>query len=93
MRYLCQRRPSLPARALAEDREDKHLRKFRDHPAFKPVKVVTPFKQYETFVVMNDDNQEVLWSEKKYEEADAMASAMAQTLEIDTVLIHVTLDY
>jgi hypothetical protein len=42
---------------------------------------------------MNDRTQEVLWSEKKYKEADVMAEAMAITLNVDVALLHVTLDH
>jgi len=69
------------------------LRKFRNHPAYKSVEIVTPFKQTKVYVVMNDRTQEVLWSEKKYKEADVMAEAMAITLNVDVALLHVTLDH
>lgn len=79
--------------APSKNRKDKHLRKFKDHPAYRPVEVITPFKQTKVYVVVNDKTQQVLWSEKKYSEADAMAKAMAQTLDVDIALLHVTIDH
>jgi hypothetical protein len=73
--------------------EGDAIKKFRTHPAFQPVKTVLPFKELERYVVMNEETQQVLWSEEKYEEAKAMAEAFAQTLETSVSLIHVTLDY
>lgn len=64
--------------------------KAKDHPFFKPVKVVSPFKETEVFVVMNNKTKKILWSEKKYKEADAIAKAMAQTLNVDVALIPIT---
>jgi hypothetical protein len=54
---------------------------------------VLPFRHTEVYVLTNDDTQEVLWSEKKYSEADAMATALAETLEVAVALLHVTIDH
>jgi hypothetical protein len=69
------------------------LRKVVDHPFFKPVEVVTPFKETEVFIVMNYKTKTILWSEKKYKEADAIAKAMAQTLNVNVALIPITVNH
>lgn len=69
------------------------MRKFRSHPAYHEVEVITPFQQTKVYVVMNYKTKQILWSDKKRTEADAMAKAMAQTLNVDVALIPITIDH
>jgi hypothetical protein len=69
------------------------LRRFKDHPAYRPLTVVSDFKKHRCYVAMDDDTKQVYWSGETIEEVNGFAAVIADTLAVNVAVFTVEVFY